>query len=394
VEVDVKAHVRRIRRTRYVRTCACPDLPVILTAPGPPKLLPKGTYGVSVWVHLVLEKCLHYRPLTRLVGSLSLLGVELSPGTLTGGLKRFAPLLDPVYQAIIHRNQQETHWHADETRWLVFEEVQGKVGSRWYLGVFHSVSPVVYLLDPSRSATVPKAHLQDAQEGILSVDRYQAYKTFVNAREGAFRLAFCWAPVRRDFLRLASTRSDQEPWAMSWVERLGTLYHLNHQRVAAQDDPIQCAELDTRVREAIGKMERQRDQELDDEHLLLVRRRLLTSLKEHWEGLLLFVDHPEIPMDNNAAERALRGPVVGRKNCYGSGAQWSGELAAMLFTAFQTLLLWQLNPKTWLARFFQVCAEQGGQPVADVARFLPWNMTPDDLDAYGRAPPPPSASSS
>jgi transposase len=174
---------------------------------------------------------------------------------------------------------------------------------------------------------------------------------------------------------------------MAWVERIGALYHLNHERVAIRDAPVQFTEWDIRVREAVSQMERQRDKELDDEQLLIVRRRLLTSLKEHWEGLILFVDHPEIPMDNNAAERALRGPVVGRKNFYGSGAQWRGELATMLFPRFQTLLLWKVNPKTWLERFVRACAEHGGTPLDEVSSFLPWNMSPEELDGYRRAPP-------
>lgn len=128
VDVEVKPHVRRIRRTRDVRTCPGPDLPKILPAPGPHKLIPKGTDGPSVWIHTLLEKFLPYRPISRRVGSLRLLGVTLSPGTIPGGLNRLAPLFDPVYQAIIRHNQQATHWHAAETRWLVFEEVQGKVG--------------------------------------------------------------------------------------------------------------------------------------------------------------------------------------------------------------------------------------------------------------------------
>ena len=93
-------------------------------------------------------------------------------------------------------------------------------------------------------------------------------------------------------------------------------------------------------------------------------------------------------MDNNAAERALRGPVVGRKNFYGSGACWSGELAVMAFSVFQTLLLWQVNPKTWLERFFRACAEHGGKPLGDVSGFLPWNMSAEDLELSCRAPPP------
>lgn len=260
--------------------------------------------------------------------------------------------------------------------------------------MFRAASTVVYLLDPSRSATVPTEHLQDAQAGILSVDRYQAYKTFVNKLEGTFPFAYCWAHVRRDFLRLASTRSAQEAWAMAWVERIGTRYHRNHQRVAAQEDPRRFADRDLHLREAISQMETHRDQELDDHHLLLVRQRGLTRLHKHWKGLTLFVEHPEIPLENNAAERALRGPGVSRKNFYGSGAQWRGAWTAMLVTVFQTLLRWNLNPKTWLERFVRVCAEQGGQPWIDVSRFLPWNMPPEDLEAYRRAPPDPSASSS
>jgi transposase len=71
---------------------------------------------------------------------------------------------------------------------------------------------------------------------------------------------------------------------------------------------------------------------------------VLSSLHEHWSGLTLFVEDPGIPMDNNRSERVLRGPALGRKNYYGSGAEWSGRLAAALFSLFGTLKLWQINP--------------------------------------------------
>jgi transposase len=75
------------------------------------------------------------------------------------------------------------------------------------------------------------------------------------------------------------------------------------------------------------------------------------------------------------AERAQRNEVVGRKNYYGSGSVWSGQLAAMLFTVFQTLLLWKLNPRLWLSEYLQACAENGGQAPADAESFLPWNLS-------------------
>ena len=70
-------------------------------------------------------------------------------------------------------------WHADETRWLVFEEKEGKQGYKWYLWVFRSESTVVYVLDPSRAAEVPEGHFGKDAAGILVVDRYSAYKGIV-----------------------------------------------------------------------------------------------------------------------------------------------------------------------------------------------------------------------
>ena len=66
-------------------------------------------------------------------------------------------------------------------------------------------------------------------------------------------------------------------------------------------------------------------------------------LKNHWPGLTVFADHPQTPMDNNKAENSHRNPVTGRKNYYGSGAVWSAELAAMLFSILQTVILWGIN---------------------------------------------------
>ena len=65
--------------------------------------------------------------------------------------------------------------------------------------------------------------------------------------------------------------------------------------------------------------------------------------------------------------------MVGRKNCYGSGAQWSGELSATLFSLFHTLERWQINPRTWLTEYLRACADAGGRVPEDYAQFLPWN---------------------
>ena len=129
-----------------------------------------------------------------------------------------------------------------------------------------------------------------------------------------------------------------------------------------------------------------------EEHLAIkdlhyAERKVLQSLQNHWEGLTVFLDRPGVPMDNNTAERAIRGPVTGRKNYYGSGSVWSAELAAMMFSIFQTLMLWKLNPHHWLYTFLQACAENGGNTPADLAPFLPWTMTAERQDALSRPLP-------
>ena len=79
-------------------------------------------------------------------------------------------------------------------------------------------------------------------------------------------------------------------------------------------------------------------------------------------------------MDNNASERCERGPAVARKNFYGSGSKWSGQLAAAAFSIFATLSMWKLNPRKWLTWYFEQCAADGGKVPADIQAFLPWNI--------------------
>ena len=194
IEVEVKAYRRIIRRKRYKRTCTCNHLPMVITAPPVPKLIPKSSFGISIWVMVLLDKYLYQHPTYRLVAQLQSYGLHLCPGTLTGGLQKLAPLFEPIAQAILEKNRSEKQWHADETRWLVFATVEGKTGHLWYMWVFLSQSTVVYKLDPSRSADVPESHFGDAREGFLIVDRYSAYKKFVKGTR--IILCFCWAHPR------------------------------------------------------------------------------------------------------------------------------------------------------------------------------------------------------
>ena len=115
-------------------------------------------------------------------------------------------------------------------------------------------------------------------------------------------------------------------------------------------------------------------------------KKVLESLKAHWKGLTVFVDHPEVPMDNNKAERMERIPVIGRKNFYGSGAIWSGQLSAILFSIFQTLILWNINPRLWLTAFLEACAANQGNVPDNIQSFLPWNMSREQQKTFSFEP--------
>jgi transposase len=124
------------------------------------------------------------------------------------------------------------------------------------------------------------------------------------------------------------------------------------------------------------------------------QKKVLASLLEHWSGLTVFVEHPEVPMDNNRAENTIRTPVNGRKNYYGSGSIWSAQLAAMLFAILQTLVLWGINPRHWLTRYLSVCADNGARAPQDIDPFLPWAMDETRRAALARPSPfraPPAA---
>jgi transposase len=310
--------------------------------------------------------------------------VPRSQGTVTEGLRKIAPLFAPVRHALRERQMGEKLFHGDETRWNVFEAMAGKAGHHWYLWVTRSASVVFFQIAPSRGAAVPKAHFvglqKDLVTAVLVCDRYRAYTGLAKEHEDMV-LAYCWAHVRRDFLSAARSWPELAPWMWKWIEDIRTLYRLNTARLAVWDDTVPLAhqpsalvERHRALTEHLGDMQVRCEMYRRERHLHRAKRQILESLHNHWDGLTVCVARPEVALDHNAAERALRNPVVGRTNYYGSGSLWSARLAAMLFRVLQTVMVWGLNPRQWVRAFFQACAANGGKPLTDLRPFLPWQM--------------------
>jgi transposase len=375
IEIEVRAYRRRIRRRRYQRTCSCAHGPRTVTAAPAPKLIPKGVLGVSVWVEILLDKFASYRPTERLLAGWRLLGLDVAAGTVAGGLQRLEPLFQPLYDALLKRNAAATFAQADETRWMVFVVQEGKTGYRWWLWVFLGAEAVVFRLDPSRSHDVPEGHFPADADVVLMVDRYAAYKAMAQVKLGNVVLAFCWAHVRRDFVKVGKGWPEHKEWALAWLRRIRELYRHERDRRGAPAGSAGFTAADAELRRTVAAMQTQAKAELAAPRLPTPCHEVLASLQEHWTGLTRFLDDPRIPLDNNASERRARGPAVARKNYYGSGALWSGRLAAMLFSLFATLDLAKINIRIWLTWFLQSCADNGGQAPSEIDPFLPWNMS-------------------
>jgi transposase len=375
IEIEVRAYRRRIRRRRYQRTCTCSNCPRTFTAAPAPKLIPKGLLGVSVWVEILLDKFASHRPTERLLGHWRWLGLDVAAGTVAGGLERLEPLFGPLYDALLRRNAASAFAQADETRWMVFIDLEGKTGHRWWLWVFVGADTVAFRLDPTRSHEVPEGHFPADARMVLMVDRYSAYKAMAQVKLGNVVLVFCWAHVRRDFVKLGKGFPEHQEWALAWLRRIRALYRDDRRRRRAAAASGEWTAADVAVRATVAAMQAQSAAELADAKLPTPCRQVLTSLEEHWGGLTRFLDDPRLPLDNNASERQARGPALGRKNYSGSGSLWSGRLAAMLFSLFATLTLAQLNIRTWLTQYLESCAEAGSQAPSDIDRFLPWKMS-------------------
>ncbi|MEE9148504.1 MAG: IS66 family transposase [Candidatus Tectomicrobia bacterium] len=399
IEIQVQPYIRRIQRLRYHKTCQCPQVPGIVTAPPAPRVIPKSPLGVSVWTRVLLDKYLYGRPTHRLCQELEHHGLALAQGTRTDGLQRIAVLFEPVMRALYERQMGEKLFHGDETRWEVFEEVAGKTGHRWYLWVTQSASVVFYRMAPGRGADVPKAHFaqlrKDLVDVVLVCDRYSAYKCLAKDHD-ALILAYCWVHVRRDFLKAARSWPELESWMLAWVEDIRALYRLNKARREVWDETLPLdqqssafAQRHRNLESQLSQMQARCEAHLLEPALNLVKKKVLSSLHNHWDGLTVFLGRPEVAMDNNTAERILRNPVVGRKNYDGSGSVWSAHLAAMMFRVVQTVLLWGLNPHHWLSAFLQAGADNGGQSPSDLSSFLPWQMTPQRRQELARAVPVP-----
>ena len=381
-EIEVRAHRRVIRRSRWRRGCGCASSPRHVVAPPVPRLFPNTAYGTSVWARVLYERYACLRPVQRVGAWLGEQGLPVSAGTLADSVPRFVGLFEPLGAAILARQNAAALRHADETTWRVQALRGDRRSARAWLWTSVGNGAVRFHIDASRSAEAAAELFGQLRPGTVIVcDRYSAYKRLARLLGGTVTLAFCWAHLRRDFLQCAAAEVELADWTETWLERISGIYRLNEARLdryqsgrRRQSTAFHAAQ--NQLGAALDGLFATAEQELADLPEHAREGKALRSLVNHREGLSVFAGHPRVPLDNNLAERLLRGPAIGRRLSFGSDSGTGARFTALMYSVAGTLNLNRIDVLRWLEAWLSACADHGGRPPEDLAPWLPWSMDP------------------
>jgi transposase len=131
-------------------------------------------------------------------------------------------------------------------------------------------------------------------EVVLVCDRYSAYKSLAKGCDDLV-LAYCWAHVRRDFLKAARSWPELESWMFTWVNDIRELYRLNKSRLEEWDKQLPLdqqssafAERQRDLDSKLSEMQARCEAHLQEPQLPLAKQKVLSSLHNHWDGLTVF----------------------------------------------------------------------------------------------------------
>lgn len=351
----VETQFKVVTHHRQKYRCRC-DANVV-TAPGPDKLIPGGRYSIEFAAHSATAKFCDHIPLERQCRMMARQGLEIPSQTLWDQQWALAEHLEPTWRELCRLVLDEAVLHVDETGWKMMAGKGQRGSAKWTLFGLTSPELAAYHLVGSKSTATTRTILAGFA-GTLVVDGYAVYP-LVAELEGPMRIAHCWAHADRKF-----KDAKDPPEAIAEVRgRIAQLYEVERKVEGPfpGGDSAQRERLRLRLEESTPILDEIRAFALSQGGL---RRsefgKALRYMLEHWDGLTVFLHDPRVPLDNNAAERALRGPVVGRKNFYGNRSRRGAKVAAILYSLVQTARLNGSDPGAYLLQAAKAAIRRPG----------------------------------
>jgi transposase len=348
--VEVSYRLVKVKQQKYV--CRCGGC--VQTAEGPERATSGSRYSLGFAIKVAIDKYLDHLPLSRQVRILHRHDVEVSSQTLWDLVHALGMQHLPNYQALYKHVMAEGVIGLDQTSWMRLDDKSGKPWQMWCL----TTPKVVYhrICDDKSAATFTA--LVGDYHGVIVCDALKTHEA--GARDGpGIVLAGCWAHVFRKF-KEAEPDHPEAMFALQWI---GELYDIDER---AGDDLALKAELRRTESAAV----------LDKLKTWLWSQAMLKTLSigkaagyaiANWERLTRFVGDARVPLDNNATERGIRGPVVGRRNHFGSKSRRGTEVAAILYSLIETAKLNGVDPAKYLAEATRAARR------SEV--LLPWQLT-------------------
>jgi len=350
-----------------------------LSAPAaPPSVLPGSYADVSLLAGILVDKFRYHLPLYRQHQRLAAAGITVSRASLTTWVHRTAELLEPVYEAQLASILQSRILAMDETPIRAGRQKgkPGKMKTAYFWPVYGDRDEVAFPFAPSRAHHHVEAILGDFQ-GTLVSDGYDAYDRFEGKRKQVTH-ALCWAHARRMFVKA----EDVEPQRVEEaLERIRALYEV--EREVAERKLTGEAKLALRAKESkpIAAAFFAWLKEEITRHALLPSNPFTKAAHyalERKAGLEVFLTDPEVPLDTNHLERALRPIPMGRKAWLFCWTELGAERVGQIQSLISTCVLHGVDPYTYLVDVLQ---RIDTHPFAQVEQLTPRLWKPHFADA-------------
>jgi transposase len=342
--------------------------------PDSPMPIERGRPGAGLLAHVLVSKYADHLPLYRQSGIYARQGVDLARSTLADWVGRSAALLDPLVDALERHVMGGVTLHADDTPVPVLAPGAGRTrtGRLWtYVrderGAGGEAPPaVLFRYAPDRKGERPVAHLRTFQ-GDLHADGYAGFDRLYGERIAEVA---CWAHVRRKFFDVHAATGSAT--AREALDHIASLYAVE-QDVRGRPPDERRHVRQTRAGPLLDAFR----QWLDATGPKLSRRSDLAVAIRYalarWTALTRYADDGRLEIDNNAAERSLRGIAVGRKNWLFAGSDQGGHRAAGIYSLVETARLNDVDPEAWLTDTISRIADH---PARQINELLPWNYRP------------------